>query len=72
LKTDADKDEAVKGVADASRRPQARPTAKRKLVGDAVASKDKDNGKGKDGEKSKKKKKKAVKGLLSFDEAEGE
>ncbi|RSH81269.1 uncharacterized protein EHS24_008709 [Apiotrichum porosum] len=51
-----------------NKKPQ-RPTpagAKRKLVGDAVASASADEG------SKKKKKKKAVKGLLSFDEAEGE
>ncbi|TXT05961.1 hypothetical protein VHUM_03722 [Vanrija humicola] len=47
---------------------KARPTpagAKRKLVGEAIASADA-------GDKKTKKKKKVVKGLLSFDEAEGE
>lgn len=47
----------------------ARPTpagAKRKLVGEAVASA------AESGDKKPKKKKKVVKGLLSFDEAEGE
>lgn len=43
---------------------------KRKLVGEAVVEKD-EKPEGSD-EKKKKKKKKAVKGLLSFDEAEGE
>jgi hypothetical protein len=51
---------------------RTRPTPaghKRKLVGEAVASA---SAAPAEGEKKTKKKKKAVKGLLSFDEAEGE
>lgn len=45
---------------------------KRKLVGEAALAEEKGDSKPDGDEKKKKKKKTAAKGLLSFDEAEGE